>query len=221
MKTTRKKPQTREQALERGFGYLNDEELVALMLGSGVSGMPVRRLARKVMQTIDDTNNDDFLEALLRMKGIGRAKALTLGASIEFGRRRNSHLRATIRTPSDAVPFVKRYSVQPKEHFLSITLNGGHEIIQIRVVSIGTSSETLAHPREIFCEALKENAAAIIVCHNHPSGTCLPSETDIETTKRLAQASELVGISLLDHIILDREGYYSFLEHKLVFSQEN
>lgn len=92
--------------------------------------------------------------------------------------------------------------------------------MQIRVASVGTINRTLVHPREIFSEALVENAAAMIVCHNHPSGSCEPSREDVETTQTLIEASRIIGISLLDHIILDRDSYFSFLEHGLLFTQE-
>ena len=106
--------------------------------------------------------------------------------------------------------------MQNQEHFLCITLNGGHEILQIRVVSVGTINQTIVHPREIFSEALIQNAAAIIVAHNHPSGNCQPSDQDIKTTQTLLQCSDFLGINLLDHIIFSRTSYYSFIEHNML-----
>ncbi|MBR7064382.1 MAG: hypothetical protein IKI31_04480, partial [Treponema sp.] len=105
-------------------------------------------------------------------------------------------------------------------HFVCVSLNGGHEILQIRVVTVGTINRTLVHPREVFSEALVENAAALIVCHNHPSGSCEPSEEDILATQNLIDASKIIGISLLDHIIINRDSYFSFLEHNLLFNAE-
>ena len=212
------KPDVREQVLKHGFSYPSDEELVMLILGSGTKKSPVRRLARSVVEALYESDDKNIVPDLLAIKGMGTGKSLAVAAALELGRRRNAHLHSVITQPKDVVPFVKNYSVLPKEHFLCITLNGGHEIIKIRVVSVGTINRTIVHPREIFSEALVENAAAMIVCHNHPSGSCAPSREDIETTKTLIEASKIIGITLLDHIILDRDSYFSFLEHDLLFT---
>ena len=103
-----------------------------------------------------------------------------------------------------------------KEHFLCISLNGANEILKIKVVSIGTVNHTLAHPREIYSDVIKENAAAVIVSHNHPSGNCEPSKEDIITTKTLKNAADILGISFLDHIIFSQNSYFSFMEHDLL-----
>ena len=159
------------------------------------------------------------MQTLLSIKGMGEGKALAVAAAIEFGRRRNCHNNAKIINPGDVIPFVRNYSMYPKEHFLTVTLNGGHEIIQIRVASVGTISKAIVHPREIFSEAIKENAAAMIVCHNHPSGNCTPSDEDIKTTSVLMEASDILGIALLDHVIFDKTKYFSFVEHGLLFNR--
>ena len=218
--TTISHPDVREQVLKRGFSYPSDDELVMLILGSGTKDFPIQRLARDVVKKMYTADSKDLVQELASIKGMGMSKSLAIAAAIELGRRRSLHLNAIIRHPSDVVPFVKNYSVLPKEHFICITLNGGHEIIKIRVVTVGTINRTLVHPREVFSEALMENAAAIIVCHNHPSGSCTPSLEDIEATRNLLEAANIIGISLLDHIILDREGYFSFLEHNLLFNEQ-
>lgn len=220
MKSANAKPDIRELVLKHGLSYPSDEELVMLILGSGTKGHPVRKLSRDVVNTLNDTNIEDMVNALSAVKGIGTGKSLAVAAALELGRRRSCHLRSVVRQPKDVVPYVRSYSVLSKEHFICVTLNGGHEIMQIRVASVGTINRTLVHPREIFSEALVENAAALIVCHNHPSGSCEPSREDVETTQTLIEASHIIGISLLDHIILDRDSYFSFLEHNLLFTQE-
>ncbi len=212
------KPDVRERALEHGMSFPFDEELVMLILGSGTKDMPVEAMACKIMDTLDCSEDDQVVENLLKLKGVGTSKALAVAAALELGRRRNAHVKAQIRTPRDVVPFVKNYAVSDKEHFLVITLSGGHEIIKIHCVSVGTLNRTLIHPREVFSQAIKENAAAIIVCHNHPSGNCQPSEEDIETTKILQKASMIIGIELLDHVIIGLEDYFSFLENHILFS---
>ena len=208
------KPDVREKVLEHGFSFLFDEELVMLILGSGTKELPVERMAEKIVEVLDDCDFEDSVKNLLRVKGVGQSKALAVAAALELGRRRNSHLRAPIKSPSDIVPFVKNYAVCEKEHFLLVTLNGGHEIIQIHVVTVGTLNRTLIHPREVFTLAMRDNAAAIIVSHNHPSGNCQPSEEDVAVTGILEKVSIIMGIELLDHVIVSRESYFSFLENK-------
>jgi len=214
------KPDVREQVLKHGLAYPSDEELVMLILGSGTKDFPIRRLSRDIVNTLYNSNEENLVNHLMKMHGMGTGKSLAVAAAIELGRRRTAHQHAVIKKPSDIIPYIKAYSMQTKEHFLCITLNGGHEIIQIRVASVGTINRTLVHPREIFSEAVKENASAMIVAHNHPTGTSEPSQEDVETTQMLIEASEIIGIALLDHIILDRDSYFSFLEHHLLFSEE-
>lgn len=212
-----KKPDIREKALSHGLSALYDEELIMLILGSGTKNMPVQKMAEKITETLLDSDYKDFIESLLKVRGVGEGKALAVAAAVELGRRRNEHLNAPIKSPISIIPFLRNYSVSRKEHLLVITLNGGHEIIQIHVVSVGTLNKTIIHPREVFEEAIKENAAAIILCHNHPSGNCNPSDEDIETTKTLLSVSQIMGIDILDHIIIDRENYFSFAENDILF----
>lgn len=209
----------REQAMEHGLSFPYDEELIMMILGSGNKDMPVDIMAMKILEVLDESEDDKVVENLLKLKGVGQSKALAVAAAIELGKRRSNHLRAPIRHPGDILPFVRNYAISDKEHFLVVTLNGGHEIINIHCVTIGTLNKTLIHPREVFNIAIKENAAAIIVAHNHPSGKCKPSDDDLEATQMLIQASYIIGIDILDHIIIDRENYYSFVENELLFSE--
>jgi DNA repair protein RadC len=98
-------------------------------------------------------------------------------------------------------------------------LNGAHEILHIRLVTVGTANQTLIHPREVFAEAIKDRACAIIVCHNHPANSCVPSQEDIEITEQIYEASKVIGIKILDHIIITRKSHYSFREHGKVFTK--
>ena len=210
------KPDVREKALEHGFSFLFDEELIMLILGSGTRGLPVEYMAERIVDVLNDCDFEESVENLLRVKGVGQGKALAVAAALELGRRRSCHLRAPIKSPIDIVPFLKNYAVCDKEHFLLVTLNGGHEIIQIHVITVGTLNKTLIHPREVFSVAMRDNAAAIIVSHNHPSGNCQPSDEDIEVTETLRKVSVIMGIELLDHVIVSRESYFSFLENKIL-----
>ena len=121
-----------------------------------------------------------------------------------------------ISSPSDVFPFLRKYGAKRKELFIILLLNGSHEMMREEVISIGIANRTIVHPREIFFPAITHNAVAIIACHNHPSGKLDPSAEDIEITNRLKQASDILGIPLLDHFIISRKGYFSFLEHGLL-----
>ncbi|MBE6361466.1 MAG: DNA repair protein RadC [Treponema bryantii] len=215
------KPDIRERTIENGLLYPTNVELIMLILGSGNKQMSVDVMAQKINDVLTDSNIDDVVKNLLSVKGVGQGKALAVAAALELGRRHCSHLKALIQTPEDILPYVQNYAMCAKEHFVMITLNGGHEIIKIHLISVGTVSKTIIHPREVFREAIKENASSIVICHNHPSGNCVPSDEDIETTKFLIKASNLIGIPILDHIIFDCDSYYSFLEHDFLFKNKN
>ena len=114
-----------------------------------------------------------------------------------------------IREPSDVVPFIKFIKNKKQEHFLCITLNGSHEIIAIRTVTVGLVNSCSIHPREVFADAISDRAVSIIVAHNHPSGSLELSKADIEVTERLEKVGLLVGINLLDHIVISKKGFRS------------
>lgn len=211
----------REKTLEYGLSYPFDAELIMMILGSGTKTLPVDQMAHKIVGCLDSCNEKDIVRKLMNIPGIGEKRALAVAAALELGKRRSCHFGAHIKTPGDVVPFVQHYAMCSKEHFLAVTLNGGHDIIQIHVVSVGTVNRTLIHPREVFREAIEENAAAVIFCHNHPSGNVEPSEEDIKTTENLVSVAEIVGIPVLDHIIIDKEKYFSFMEHKIIFDERD
>ena len=179
------KPDIRERTIENGLLYPTNVELIMLILGSGNKQMSVDVMAQKINDVLTDSNIDDVVKNLLSVKGVGQGKALAVAAALELGRRHCSHLKALIQTPEDILPYVQNYAMCAKEHFVMITLNGGHEIIKIHLISVGTVSKTIIHPREVFREAIKENASSIVICHNHPSGNVEPSDEDIQTTKNL------------------------------------
>jgi DNA repair protein RadC len=108
---------------------------------------------------------------------------------------------------------LKSFAKKRQEHFIVLTLNVSHYVISMRIVSIGLMNRTIIHPREVFIHAIKDNAIAIIVCHNHPSNKVEPSDEDIEITKLLKEAGEIIGIRLLDHVIISKSGYYSFKQN--------
>ncbi len=202
----------REKLLRKGAAALSDQELLAVMLGKGMPGMDVMELAGKLARVIDEKGMGVRAEDLTGFEGVGNAKATLILASIEFARRRIKPEGEKIATPADLLPHVRQYADRKQEHFLCASLNGANEILNIRVVSIGLIDRTPVHPREVFADALADRASAIIVAHNHPHGGLEPSPFDVEVTAQLKAAGAVVGISLLDHIIFNRNGYYSFLE---------
>ncbi|MBP5358427.1 MAG: DNA repair protein RadC [Treponema sp.] len=214
--TKKGKPNVREMAVRNGIEFPSDEELLMLILNGGTKAMPLEKLAEKSLDIINEAPSNKLVERLIKIPGMGIAKALALAAAVELGRRRNSWSKCRIERPADIVPYVKHYTLEKKEHFLVATVNGARELLNIRIVSIGTVNRTLVHPREVFAEALTEHAAGIICFHNHPCGPCLPSNADRKTTAALEEASGILGITLLDHIIVTQDEYFSFLEHGLL-----
>lgn len=118
----------------------------------------------------------------------------------------------SIRNASDAFEILKPFGLKEQEHFIVLNLNTAHEVISQNVVSIGTVNRTIVHPREVFRKAIEENATAIFICHNHPSGSMKPSEEDKLITTRLREAGEILGISVIDHLIVSKDSYFSFDE---------
>lgn len=202
----------REKLLRKGAKALSDQELLAILLGKGTPSMDVMALAAKLVRLVDEKGLEVKAEDLSQFAGVGDAKATLILAAIEFARRRIKPEGAKIETPADLLPHVRHYADRKQEHFLCASINGANEILNIRVVSIGLIDRSPVHPREVFADALSDRASAIIVSHNHPTGGLEPSGSDIEITAQLKAAGAIVGIELLDHIIFNRTGYFSFLE---------
>ncbi len=183
-----------------------------MLLGKGTPGMDVMTLAGKLARLIDEKGLKVTAEDLLQYKGVGDAKATLILAAIEFARRRIKPDGAKIEKPADLLPHIRHYADRKQEHFICASINGANEIMNIRVVSIGLIDRTPVHPREVFADALSDRASAVIVAHNHPAGSLEPSSSDVEITEQLKNAGSIMGIALLDHIIFNRNGYFSFLE---------
>lgn len=207
-----KSDRPREKLLSKGPSALSDKELIAVLLGKGTPQMDVMTLAGKVARVMDEKGLEVGVEDLMRFEGVGQAKAALLLAAIEFARRRIKPEGLKIETPADVLPLIRHFADRKQEHFLSVTINGANEVINVRVVSIGLVDRSPVHPREVFADALADRASGIIVAHNHPAGSLEPSSSDEDVTRQLRQAGEIMGIHLLDHIIFNRTAYFSFLE---------
>ena len=202
----------REKLVAKGAGALNDQELLAVLLGKGTTRMDVMTLAANLVRVIDAKGLSLRADDLMAFDGIGEAKATLVLAAIEFARRRIKPEGLKIGTPADVLPLIQYFADRKQEHFLSVTINGANEVLNVRVVSIGLIDRSPVHPREVFADALTDRASGIIVAHNHPAGGLEPSLSDIDATKQIKQAGDVMGIELLDHIIFNRKGYFSFLE---------
>ena len=209
----------RERMQEKGADALSDEELLAILIGSGSKENPVGNVAHDLLSLIDRKPNLEY-EDLKSIKGLGPAKGSLIFAALEFGRRRLPLKRRQISQPGDIYPLIRHYADRQQEHFIVTSLNGAHEIISIYVASVGTINRTLVHPREVFAPAIEQRAVAILVAHNHPSnihgGEITPSSEDIDVTRRLKQVGGILGITVIDHMIIGGEGYYSMLEHEVL-----
>ncbi len=205
----------REKLCRQGPKALSDRELLAVVLGSGTRKRGVLWLADEILKKLDGTDRVTP-ECLREIEGVGPARAMKICAALEFARRRIRPEGVKIVLAVDALPLVRHYADRKQEHFLCISLNGANEVIATRVVSVGLVNRTQVHPREVFADPIADRAVSVIVAHNHPSGTPAPSSQDVEVTRRLKAAGDILGISLIDHIIFTRNSYYSFQEHNKV-----
>lgn len=203
----------REKLLRKGAESLSDVELLAILLGRGVEGHDVMTVAERVLKVFSANKEKPAIEDLKKIGGVGTAKATLIAAALEFSRRRIRPEGLRISFPADVLPLIRHYADRKQEHFICISINGAGEVIKSRVVSVGLVNKTQVHPREVFAEPITDRASSIIVAHNHPSGALAPSKEDVEVTKQLQLSGDTLGIKLLDHIIFNQKGYYSFLEH--------
>ncbi len=207
LKSLEKVDLPREKLAKYGPSKLKDNELLALLLGSGIKGLNVLELSSKILITIKKIGFKKItLEDLLKIKGLGNAKASQVFAVLELGKRLNTEERPEIISPSDVWNFCADIRTMQREYFVAFYLDTQNCLIERQTISIGTLNSSLVHPRELFEPALTLHAASIIVAHNHPSGKTDPSHDDIEVTKRLIQAGKIIGIDIIDHIILGKNG---------------
>ena len=178
--------------------------------------MDVMKLAAKVARLIDEKGLGVGADDLTGFDGVGQAKATLILAAIEFARRRIKPEGLKIETPAAVLPLIRHYADRKQEHFLSITINGANEVLNVRVVSIGLIDRSPVHPREVFADVIADRAAAVIFAHNHPSGDLQPSEADLRVHEQLTEAAKILGLRVLDHVIVTRKGFFSFQEAGLM-----
>lgn len=200
----------REKMVKRGPAVLSNLELVAAVLGVGSKGKDVYELAWEIVKLVEKNFNGLSLDKLKHIEGIGTAKACQVMAAVEFSRRFLLRDRIKIKTDKDVFPLVAEIADRKQEFFLTLTLDGANHLIEKRTVFVGTTNQSLTHPREIFSYAVTDRAVGIILVHNHPSGDHTPSKEDYEVTDRMVNAGKIIGIDILDHLILSKSGYHSF-----------
>ncbi|MDG5786853.1 DNA repair protein RadC [Evansella sp. AB-P1] len=213
-----KSERPRERMVREGSQALSNQELIALLLGSGTKSESVIQLSARVIQHFDGLKllKEASIKELQDIKGIGEAKAVQLKAAMELGKRIQQFSiedRYTIRSPEDAANYMMeemRHLTQ--EHFVCLYLNTKNHVMHKQTVFIGSLNASIVHPREVFKEAFRYSAASIVCLHNHPSGDVSPSQEDIEVTKRLVQSGRMLGIDILDHIIIGEQRYCSLKE---------
>jgi DNA repair protein RadC len=199
----------REKLLAKGAQALKDYELVAILLGSGIKGKDVIKLSKEIIKVLQDDFNSLSLDKLMDIHGLGGAKASQIISAIELSKRYLIKQNKKITSADDVYAELNEYKDKKQEYFLTIYLDGANHICETRVITIGTLNRSLVHPREVFAPAIEHRCASIIVAHNHPSGILEASDEDLEVTNRLKESGKLLGIELLDHIILSKNGFLS------------
>jgi len=207
----------REKLEKYGPDRLTDPELLAVLLGSGVKGLSVIELSKRIERLIEKNGADKIsFGDMLKEKGLGKAKAMQVIAALEIGKRLNSGQKPEILSAEDVWKLCIDIRNLKKEHFLVFYLDVQSRLIERQIVSIGTLNASLVHPREVFEPAVVLHAASIIVSHNHPSGDIKPSDDDLAITRRLIEAGKVLGIELVDHIIFSASGFLSLKDKNLI-----
>ena len=210
----------REKMIDKGKAALSNAELIAILIGSGNSELSAVELSRVILDSVDNNLialSNLTLDDLMQHKGIGEAKAITIMAALELGKRRRgaeANLPTEVKDSKDSFErFLPYIDDMRQEHFLVLYLNQSNHALKVECISNGGTTTVIADPKLIFKNALNLNATAIILGHNHPSGNPRPSEDDRQLTKKLIAAGKLLDISVIDHIIIGNELYYSFRDH--------
>lgn len=196
---------------------LNDWELLCLLLGKGGPGTPVEMIAAELEQTLFQGiphQDGPTLSDLTSVKGLGMAKASSVLAGLELGRRLCTPRGRAISEPQDALPHLSWMLDEKKEHFHALYVDTRRQLIAQETISVGTLDASLVHPREVFRPAFVHSASAVLVAHNHPSGDPEPSADDLALTRRLDQAARLLGFTLLDHLVVAKRGVVSLRERQ-------
>lgn len=213
----------REKLIKLGVQYLSNQELLSIILKTGTKNKSVIDLSNDILSQIKSINNlkDYNYNSLVKINGIGSAKACEIMALIELGKRMyllDKENNSKIHSSKDVFNEMKYYVYDKKqEYFYTLYLNNKNEIIERKLLFMGTVNKSLVHPREVFKYAYINSASSIICVHNHPSGDIKPSKEDINLTKALIEISKIQAIPILDHIIIGNNNYYSMADNLEMF----
>jgi DNA repair protein RadC len=210
----------REKLIKKGARALKKEELLAIILRTGIRGKNAIEVANDILEKYGDKKLlDASYKELRNIRGVGLTKAVQILAAMELGSRlfkEKSEKEVYINSSQDVAKEIEHIKENKKENFVVLYLDARNKLIYKETVSIGTLNANLVHPREVFEPAVKNLAAQIIVAHNHPSGDPEPSEDDIIITKKLTEAGKILGIELIDHVIVAKNNYASLKEKGLI-----
>lgn len=206
----------REKLRSKGAAALSDFELLEVIIGAGSPGADVGTVARQAQKHLRGGMDKLHFDSLLQIKGINTATAGKLLAALELARRHLIKDIEPLRSLYDLLARLDDIRAKQQEYVVCLSLDGGQRLLAQRTITIGTLDTAIAHPREVFADAIADRAATVVVAHNHPSGDVKPSAKDIELTQQLAAAGQLLGIPLRDHIIVTKKDYFSFRQHHLL-----
>jgi DNA repair protein RadC len=210
----------REKLIQKGAQNLKDEELLAILLRTGSEGKSAIDVAKQILNKYSKKRLLKLgYDDLVKIRGIGPAKVCTILAAQELVKRAlkiGEETLPKIESIKDVIAQFSYLREKSREHLAALYLNARNEVIFKKHLFVGTLDANIAHPREIFSHALTQNAASIILVHNHPSGDPEPSKADLEITKRILEAGKIMGIDVLDHIIITKTKVFSFKEKKLI-----
>jgi DNA repair protein RadC len=206
----------REKLQRKGASALSDFELLEALIGNGSSNADVGYIARQVQKLLQKGTEAVSYESLTAIKGVSIATAGKILSALELAQRHLVRNAEPLRTQQDILARLSDIRTKQQEYLICLSLDGGQRLIAQRTITIGTLDAVLAHPREIFADAIVDRAASIIVAHNHPSGDVKPSQKDITLTQQLTAAGHLLGVTLRDHIIVTKHDYFSYRQHHLL-----
>lgn len=219
MKDIPKLERPRERLIKDGVEKLSNEDLLSILIGNGTKGNSAKDLSLIILDKIKSIDNASMLNyhSLMKIKGLGMAKACTILAAIELGKRINiekNSINGIIVNNAEIVfnYFKNIFLGEKQEYFYCLYLDSKKHIINNKLLFKGTLNKSIVHPREVFKEAYLLSASSIICVHNHPSGSIVPSKDDIDLTNQLSSIGYIMGIKLVDHLIIGSNKYYSFLE---------
>ncbi len=219
LKNLAKDDQPREKLAEHGRSALSNAEIIGILIGSGTKEKSAVQVCREILQSVDhDLSRLARLTIhdLMKFKGIGEAKAITIVAALELGRRQQLQIpeeSQTIKSSRDIYLHVReRFNNLDHEEFYVVLLNRANKVKSIELISKGGVSGTVVDGKIVFKKALEQTASAVVLCHNHPSGNLKPSRADMELTKNLKRFGVMIDLPILDHIIITDTGYYSFAD---------